>query len=99
MKTCPRGCVAVLCKQSLDVLCHAALRARATGAFVASCSDTAVTDKLAAEHDGAWVSMAWDGAQVVCKEAKADSGKASGASTASAAQNGSAARSRRGGPV
>jgi hypothetical protein len=42
----PRGCVALLCMQNIDVLCHAALRARATGAFLACCLDRSVLDDV-----------------------------------------------------
>lgn len=72
----PRGCVALLCRQQIDVLSHAALRARATGAFVACCSDSAALDAIAAGFDGQRVRLCMNGDQVECA---ADSGEAAAA--------------------
>lgn len=62
----PQGCVAVLCRQQIDVLSHAALRARATGAFVACCSDGAALDAIAADCGGRWVQLRMHGDEVEC---------------------------------
>jgi hypothetical protein len=64
----PSGCVALLCMQSIDVLCHAALRARSTGAFVASCSDSIQLATMLDEYEGKWVTLRMDGMTVVCGE-------------------------------
>lgn len=42
----PEGVVAVLSKTDMDVLCHAAVRARATGALLACCTDSELLDPL-----------------------------------------------------
>jgi hypothetical protein len=65
----PRGCVAVLCRQSIDVLCHAALRARSTGALVATCSDAEQLRAMAEDFDGQRVQLRLDashGARILC---------------------------------
>ena len=79
----PQGCVAVLCAQSIDVLCHAALRARATGALVATCSDASQLAGLVQRFAGQQVQLRQDaqrGAHIVCEswdgQARSDAGHA-----------------------
>jgi hypothetical protein len=67
----PSGCVAVLCGQSIDVLCHAALRARSAGALVATCSDAEQLKGIAEEFDGHVVQLRQDasyGSRILCME-------------------------------
>ena len=68
--------MAVLCKQSIDALCHAALRARATGAFVANCADAAALDDIVARLAGQMVVVTVHGTDVAvaaCDGSKLDS--------------------------
>lgn len=61
----PQGAVALLCMQNIDVLCHAALRARATGAFLACCLDSDMLTDLSSRLSGQQVSLSMDGQDVV----------------------------------
>lgn len=56
----------MLCRQQIDVLSHAALRARATGAFVACCSDAEPLDAIARDFNGQQVQLRMDGDTVSC---------------------------------
>ena len=77
----PKGAVALLCMQNIDVLCHAALRARATGAFLACCLDKDILSSLSGSLSGQQVSVTMDGQDVVLGAAGA-ADNASGAPTA-----------------
>lgn len=61
----PQGAVALLCMQNIDVLCHAALRARATGAFLACCLDKDILFDLNDSFSGQQVSLTMNGQDVV----------------------------------
>lgn len=57
----PEGCVAVVARQGMDVLCHAAVRARATGALVVCCTDAALVDAFAADCCGEYARLTLNG--------------------------------------
>lgn len=65
----PKGAVGLLCMQNIDVLCHAALRARATGAFLACCLDKDILSDLNSSLCGQQVCLTMDGQDVVMSQA------------------------------